>query len=151
MVGKGCFLLAEGMALVKQASPELCGCQTHVKERSISLTCVKPLIDEAGEGEGLSLFQMVLPQRLKTVLNATEKHNDPCCEKQTSAELYASHFHSPSLANPPLDLTGCRNCVGQRSERNNPFIQQSGTKSHKRFCASWLSRSCKVLHKAERE
>lgn len=74
--GVRCFLLVEGMALVKQASPELCGCQTHVKERSISLTCVRPLIDEAGEGEGLSLFQMVLPQRLSppaaAALHATE-------------------------------------------------------------------------------
>lgn len=59
---KRCFLLAERTALVKQASAELGGCQTHMKQRSISPPCVRPLIDEAGEGAGLSLFQMVLPQ-----------------------------------------------------------------------------------------
>lgn len=74
------FLFAERMAFVKQASLDLGRgwgggvCQAHVKERSIFPTCVKPLIDEAGKGEGLSLFQMVLPQRplAATVQNATE-------------------------------------------------------------------------------
>lgn len=51
------------MALVKQASPELVGCQAHVKERSISPTCVGPVIDEGGEREGLPLLAVLLPQR----------------------------------------------------------------------------------------
>lgn len=56
---KGVFLLVARMTLVKQASPELCGCQAHMKERSISPTRVSLLIDEGGERGGLSLFQMV--------------------------------------------------------------------------------------------
>lgn len=61
--GERRFLLAEGMAPVKQASPELVGCQRHAKERSISPTCVRPLINEVGDGEGPPC-QMLLPLRL---------------------------------------------------------------------------------------
>lgn len=60
--GKWCCLLAERMTLVKQTLLELGGCHSHMKERSISPTCVKPLIDEVGEREGLSQFQMFSPQ-----------------------------------------------------------------------------------------
>lgn len=35
-----------------------------MKERSISPTCVKSMIDVVGNGEGLPLFQIVLPLRL---------------------------------------------------------------------------------------
>lgn len=64
----GAFLLVERMAFVKQASPELVGCQAHVKERSISPTCVGPLIDEGGEKGGLSLLTMLLPRRPSPLL-----------------------------------------------------------------------------------
>lgn len=57
------------MALVKQASPELVGCQAHMKERSISPTCVGPLIDEGGEREGLSLLVVLLPQRPRPLVD----------------------------------------------------------------------------------
>lgn len=61
--GERCFLLAERMAPVKRASPGLVGCQSHLKERSISPTCVRPLMDEVEVGEG-PWCQPVLPRRL---------------------------------------------------------------------------------------
>lgn len=56
------LFIGRGMTLVKQTSLELGGCQTHMKARSISPTCVKPLIDEVGERERLASFQMALHQ-----------------------------------------------------------------------------------------
>ena len=46
------------MALVKQALLELVGCQAHLKEGSISLTCVRSQINEAGDREGLSVSEV---------------------------------------------------------------------------------------------
>lgn len=73
------FLLVARMALVKQASPELCCCQPHEKERSISPTRVSTLIDEEGEGEGA----VIVSNDFTSVSYSTSPPSPPLCYSNT--------------------------------------------------------------------
>ena len=91
------------MTFVKQVSLELGGCQAHVKERSISPTCVRPLIDEVGEGEGLSLIQLVLPQRLSP-LAASVQHTTETQQDWTQKTNLSRDVSQPPPSTPSTDL-----------------------------------------------